>query len=260
MKKVVLKKVDLVKFNSFIDTLTPLNETGTIYFKIDDKEISTDSHNPSGTIIKSLRASIGELCEESNLDKVGEPIKLCFYEGKKVKKALSFLSGNEINCEITFAEMEGELYAETMTVSSPKVSIKLDAADPTLFEYANVPEDAIAKVKDTSGADCNFRMTANEVLQIQKFFELDNNEEFEFQVNGKVQASSDGDWQQTISDDFEGLEGGGLNTYKISQDLFKLLDQKSYLVYPIMDDTKIIFEAEDKTMEVVITLHEDVEL
>ena len=32
------------------------------------------------------------------------------------------------------------------------------------------------------------------------------------------------------------------------------------MVYPILDETKIIFEAEDKTMEVVITLHEDLEL
>ena len=58
MKKVVLKKVDLVKFNNFIDTLIPLDEASTIYFKIDKHGIKSDAHNSSGTLIKSLRADI----------------------------------------------------------------------------------------------------------------------------------------------------------------------------------------------------------
>jgi hypothetical protein len=261
MKKVVLKTVDLVKFNNFIDSLIPLSESGTIYFKIDSKGIDTDSHNDSGTIIKSLRTDINSVCGEHNLDKVDAPIKLCFYDGKKVKKAFSFLSGNEIKCEITYNELEstGELFAETMTVSSPKVSITLDAADPELFEFANVPEESIAEVKDTSGADCNFRMTANEIIQVQKFFDFDTNDEVEFQVNGEVRVVSDGAFNMAISDDFGGIEGE-MKSYKISKDLLSLVDANAYVVYPMLDDCKIIFEAEDKASEIVITLHEEVDL
>jgi len=262
MKKVVLKTVDLVKFNSFIDSLIPLSESGTIYFKIDSEGLSTDSHNSSGTIIKSLRTSIGEICGESNLDKVEGPIKFCFYDGKKVKKAFSFLSGSDIKCEITFQKLDstGELFAESMRVSSPKISFTLDAADPDLFEFANVPAESIAEVKDVTNADCNFRMTANEILQVQKFFDFDTNEEVEFQVNGEVRVVSEGAYNIAISDDFEGLSGGGTNSYKVSKDLFKLLDFNTYIVYPLIDECKIIFEAEDKTSEVVLTLHEDLEL
>lgn len=262
MKKVVLKTVDLVKFNNFIDSLIPLSDSGTIYFKIDENGIDTDSHNDSGTIVKSVRTGIASICGEHNLDSVGQPIKLCFYDGKKVKKAFSFLSGNEIKCEITYNELEetGELFAEKMTVSSPKVSISLDAADPELFEFANVPEEAIAELKDTAAADCKFRMTANEILQVQKFFDFDTNEEVEFQVNGEVRVVSDGAFNMAISDEFEGLEGGAVKNYKVSKDLFKLVDANSYMVYPLLDECKIIFEADDKSSEVVITLHEEVDL
>ncbi len=260
MKKVVLKTVDLVKFNNFIDSLISLNESGTIYFKIDENGLDTDSHNDSGTIIKSMRMGIGELCGESNLDKLGKAIKLCFYDGSKVKKAFSFLSGNEIKAEITFTELEGELFAETMKVSSPKISITLDAADPDLFEFANVPEEAIEQVKDTSDADCKFRMTANEILQVKKFMDFDSNDELEFHVNGEVKVCSDGAYSIDIDDEFEGLPDGGANTYKIDKKLFKAVDVNSYSVYPIMAEDKIIFKTDDNTMEVVITLHEDIDL
>jgi len=262
MKKVVLKTVDLVKFNNFIDSLIPLNETGTIYFKIDSKYISTDSHNDSGTIIKSLKSEISQICGESNLDSIDKPIKLCFYDGKKVKKAFSFLSGNEITCEISFSELEstGEYFAETVKISSPKISITLDAADPELFEFANVPEDKIEEVKNVSNADCNFRMSANEILQVQKFLDFDKNEEVEFRVNGQVTVCSEDAYDISISDDFEGLPNGGMNIYKIGKELFKLVDSNSYVVYPVLDECKIIFKAEDNSTQVVITLHEDIDL
>jgi hypothetical protein len=259
MKKVVLETVDLVKLNNFIDSLISLNGSGTIYFKLGKNGISTDSHNESGTIVKSIRNGLNDICGSSNIDKLDKPIKLCFYDGKKVKKAFSFLSGNEIKCEIEFAELEDEYFAKSMKVSSPKISITLDAADPELFEFANVPEEGIAAVKDTSAADCKFRMTSNEVLQVQKFFDFDTNEEIEFKVNGAVRVCSKDSYDIDISDDFEGIDGDA-RSYVISKELFTLLDVNSYWVYPIYDETKIIFEAEDNSMEVVITLFEDVEL
>lgn len=264
MKKVVLKKVDLVKFNNFIDSLIPLSESGTIYFKINQSSILTDSHNDSATVIKSMRMGIDELCEESNVAELPSQVKLCFYDGGKVKKAFSFLSGNEIKCEITFSELETEngmeLFAETMKVSSPKISITLDAADPSLFEFANVPEEVIEQVKETSEADCSFRMSENEVLQVQKFMDFDSNDEVEFIVNGEVKVCSEDAYEIAIADDFEGLEGGGVNRYKIDKKLFKLVDVRPYMVYPLLDASKIIFKTDDKSMEVVITLHEDADI
>ncbi len=260
MKKVVLKTVDLVKFNNFIDSLIPLSDSSTIYFKLDKNGLSTDAHNDSGTIIKSMRTSITQICGESNIDSIDKPIKLCFYDGKKVKKAFSFLSGNEIKCEINFTELEGEYFAETMKVSSPKIALTLDGADPTLFEFANVPEEAIEQVKDTSDADCNFRLTSNEILQIQKFMDFDSSDEVEFKVNGQVKVCSEDSYEIAVADDFGGLGTGRENSYKVAKELFQKLDINSYVVYPIIDDSKIIFEAEDNTMEVVITLHEDIDL
>ena len=262
MKKVVLKTVDLVKFNNFIDSLIPLDDASTIYFKIDQEGIRTDAHNSSGTLIKSMRMQIGELCGESNLDNenLSSPIKLCFYDGNKVKKAFSFLSGGEIKIEIVYSELDGEYFGESMKVSSPKISLTLDAADPTLFEFANVPEEKIAQVKDTTSSDCTFKMTANEILQVKKFMDFDSSDELEFKVNGQVKVCSEGSYSIDIDEEFEGLVGGGEKSYKLDKKLFKAVDANSYNVYPILDEDKIIFETIDKTMEVVITLHEEVEL
>ena len=260
MKKVVLKTVDLVKFNLFIDSLIPLNDAGTVYFKIDSNGIDTDSHNEAGTIIKSLRMGMDELCGQSNIESVGSPIKLCFYEGKKVKKAFSFLSGNEIKCEIAYSEMEGELYAETLKVSSPKVSITLDAADPDLFEFANVPEESIEACKDTTESDCKFSITTNEIIQIKKFMDFDSSDEVEFRVNGTVKVCSEDSYEIDIADDFGGTNNGNQYVYKIGKDLFNKLDLNNYTVYPNLEDNKIIFVADDGKMETVITLHEEVDL
>jgi hypothetical protein len=259
MKKAVLKKVDLVKFKEFIDSLVPLSESGTIYFKINDKYISTDSHNESGTIIKSMKTDLSQICESSNLSEIKQTIKLCFYEGKKVLKAFSFLSGNEINLEINFTEFEDELYAESMKIASPKVSISLDAADPSLFEFANVPEESIAEAKDISDADCQFKMTSNEMMQIKKFCDIDTNEEIEIIVNDKVSVASKGSFNIDITDnEFTGL--GKTLSYKISKELIRLIDANHYIVYPIFENKRIVFKAEDNSIDVVVTLHEDFEI
>ena len=259
MKKVVLKKVDLVKFKDFIDSLVPLSDAGTVYFKLTPEGLVTDSHNEAGNIIKSIKTSLGEICEESDISTFGKTIKLCFYEGKKVLKAFSFLSGNEINCEITFVEYEGEYYSEKLKISSPKVSITLDGADPSLFEFENVPEDAMESIKNSYlDADCSFRISANEIMQIQKFCDFDTNEDITFSVNGEVKVISDDSFDFSIADDFEGVENP--RNYKLSKELFNLIDTTSYKVYPIADEDRMIFKAEDNSIDIVVTLNEDFDI
>ena len=159
--------------------------------------------------------------------------------------------------EITFTEFEGEYFAESMKVSSPKVSITLDAADPTLFHFENVPEESITAVKDTSESDCNFNLTANEIIQIKKFMDFDSNDEVEFKVNGTVQVCSEGAYEIQIDEEY--TSNGSENIYKIDKQLFKMVDINSYTVYPIKDEDKVIFESTDGSMEIVVTLHEDVD-
>lgn len=254
MKKVTLKNVNLTKFSDLIATLIPLNDANTVYFNIDSDRIFTDSHNDSGTIIKSISKPIKTLSTEHNIE---DKIKLCFYDGKKVLKAFSFLNGNDVDCQITYQEIDGENYAETLKVISPKINITLDAADPSLIEFANVPEDAIQNVKNTDNADCSFNMTNSELIQVQKLCEFDNNSELTFSINGKVRVGTEGAFEINIDDSFEGLDSGE-KTYKIDKELFKLIDHSDYKVYPIMEDFRIVFCSEKDNIDIVVTLHEEV--
>lgn len=257
MSKIILKDVNLSNFSSFIGALTPLNEASTVYFTIDKDGVRTDSHNDSGTIIKSVNVPLSEICESSNLDKVEGGVRVCFYDGKKVLKAFGFLGDSKVNCEFKFAELEGENYAQSCKIASAKMNLSIDAADPSLIEFANVPEDAIENVKDVSGADCNFKLNSEELSQIQKLCDFDTNSEITFYVNGSVKVGTEDSFEISVDEDFEGNEGNATN-YNIDRELFKLIDSDNYQVYPNMDDFKITFKAESGRMDVVVTLHEDV--
>lgn len=256
MNKITLKTVDLVKFNNFVDSLIPLSDSGTIYFKLDKKGLSTDAHNESGTIVKSITLELSKLCGESNVSNLEKPIKLCFYDGNKVKKAFSFLSGNEISMEITFEEYEGELYAQVMKISSPKISINLDAADPSLFEFANVPEDAIENLKNTENSDCKFRISANEILNIKKFMDFDSNSSIKIKIADTVKICSDKVYEIDIDDSFEGISGKQ-KIYKVDKKLFKLLDVNTYDVYPSTENDIIVFVSIDNLTTTILTLDEE---
>jgi hypothetical protein len=254
MKKVALKNLNLTNFSNFVGTLIPLNEASTIYFNIDSDRIYTDSHNDSGTIIKSISRNISTIAEKNNIE---EKIKLCFYDGKKVLKALSFLNGNTVDCVIGYQEVDGENYAETLKIVGSKMNITLDAADPELIEFANVPEDAIQDVKSVDSADCSFTITGSELLQIQKLCDFDNSSELTFSVNGSVKVGTENSFEIKIDENFEGLNGQE-KVYKIDKDLFKLIDQGTYKVYPIGQDYRIIFKSEESATDIVVTLHEEV--
>ena len=201
MKKVALKNVNLTGFSDFIGTLIPLTEASTIYFIIDQERIYTDSHNDSGTIIKSISKDINKITEKHN---VTEKIKLCFYDGKRLLKAFSFLNGNTVDCVIGYTEVDGENFAQVLKIVGSKITITLDAADPSLIEFANVPEESIAEVKGTNNADCSFNTSRSELIQVQKLCEFGNKSEITINVNGKVKVGTEltltfPDIQKTIS-------------------------------------------------------------
>ena len=87
-----------------------------------------------GQFIKSISKGIDTMVEKHNIK---DKIKMSFYDGKKVLKAFSFLNGNTADCVISYQEVDGENYAETLKIVSPKMNITLDAADPSLIEFAN---------------------------------------------------------------------------------------------------------------------------
>lgn len=253
MKKVKLNNVDLTELSNFIGKLTPLNETSTVFFKLDKNYLSTDSHNDSATIVKCIRKEISSIVDENNIT---EDIKLCFYDGKKVVRALSFLSGNEVSCEISYDIIEGENFAQQLKISSSKMNIVIDAADPSLIEFANVPEDAIASLSDVSDTSIKFDITSNELLKLHKMLDFDTSSEIVVNVSDKVTIGIGNSFDLRVDDDFSGIENK--KTFKISKDLFKLIDETEYSVYVNEDDYRIILKSADNQMTVVVTLNEDI--
>jgi hypothetical protein len=252
MKKVVLKNLNLNKFSDFIGMLIPLNEAATTYFTIDEDRIYTDSHNDSGTIIKSVSLPITDICESHN---VTEKVKLCFYDGKKVLKAFGFLNGNTVNCQIDYTEVDGENYAQKMTNQSSKMKVSLDAADPSLIEFANVPEESMEEVKDVANAECTFKLSSNELLQIQKMCDFDTGNDLSFTINGSVKIGSKDIFELDIDENFAGTDT--LVECKLDKDLFKLIDSDAYDVYTLVEEGKVIFKSETNTNSVIVSLHEE---
>lgn len=254
MKKVELKKLDLTEFSNFISKLTPLNESGTIYFSMDNKSLFTDSHNDSKSIVKSIKKDLDIITGSHNIT---ERIKFCFYDGKKVLKAFSFLNGNEVNCTVIYDTVDGEYFAQSVKVFTNRMSITLDAADPSLIEFANVPDEVIDELKSTAHADCNFNMTQGDVLQISKLLDFDNNTEIFIKVSNDVKIGSGSSFEISVDEEFTGLVNEKI--YRIDKELFRLVDVSAYIVYPDFDNSRIIFNTHDKNTSIVVTLCEDVE-
>lgn len=253
MKKVKLEKVNLTELSNFISKLTPLNDTSTVFFSIDNNYIYTDSHNESATLIKSLRNEIGNICEVNNLT---EKVKLCFYDGRKVVRALSFLNGNSVNCEIHYDLIDGENYAKVLKISSQKMTISLDAADPSLIEFANVPEDAVKSLFDTANTNISFGITSNELLQLHKMLDFDSSNEVNIKISNDIKISCGNSFELSVDDTFEGI--ADKKVFKISKDLFKLIDETNYNIFVNEEDFRIVLKSVDKKLNLVVTLNEDV--
>ena len=255
MKKVVLKNLNLNSINTLLDILIPLSDSGTVYFKVSDKGIFTDSHNSSGTIIKSVKMMSGKVFSDAT-GLTEKPIKMSFYDGKKVKNALSFLTGSDITATLDVTEMDNELYAESMTINTPKVKFKLRAADPSLIEFANVPEESMSSVFDTESTDLSFNLTVNEISQIKKICVLDRSDEISIVVEKGDIIVTGSDDSFSISLDAKADENIN-NTYRVDKELFNLIDINNYTVYASLEDSKLILISELKDCDIVVTLHEE---
>ena len=246
MKNVTLEGLNLGEFSKFISTLASLSKGKSVYFAIDNDSVYSDSYIESKTLIKSLRYSLTDFCDNESIN---DAIKFTFFSGKKIKDALSFLNGDTLSLSIDYDNYDGDNYCSSVTLSDGVLNIQLNGANPNLVVFANVPKEVIGDLTSTENANSRFRITSTELAQIKSLLKLDTNNHVTFVVEADdVHIKSDGSFNRALEG--TNLEVTTTGEYPISKELIPLLENDIYDVYP-MDNNLILKSIDGKTVNVV---------
>jgi len=246
MKNVTLSNVNLGEFSKFIGTLSSLSKGKSVYFVIDNDAVYSDSYIESRTLIKSLRYSLADFCENESIN---DTIKFTFFSGKKIKDALSYLNGDNLSIEVAYDEYDDSNYCSSITLSDGLLNITLNGADPGLVAFANVPQDVIGDLTSVEDANSQFRITTSELTQIKSLLKLDANEHITFVVEAdSVYVKSNGSFNRAIEG--TNLEVKSTGEYPISKELIPLIENDIYDVYSL-EDQLIMKSIDGKNVNVI---------
>lgn len=245
MKKLELTGVNIANFTKFLSMLTKLSPSSTIYFILDKNTVISDSFIESKSLIKSLRFSMSDFFAE---DEIKDTIKFTFYSGKKLKEAFSYLNGSNIRITVNYDTYEGEYFCTQLNISDGKLKLNIDCSDPSLIEFASVPQAAINKLSDVESATNSFRLNVNELKQLKDLEKFDTNPYVTLSINGSIKIKSRNSFEIDINDDMENAKNAG--EFNIDKQLLALVEDETYTAYTL-EDRLILKSVDDKITNIV---------
>ena len=239
--EIKITRLDIASITQFISKLTSIDKV--VYLKINGDNLISSVYLPERDAVKLQEVSVDEIMSfKKGPDKV---LKMSFFNGSKVIEALKNFGNTDIS-EITGAiectELDGDLVATYIKVSSPDLTLKISCTDPVLG-FMDLSGEQIKSIFSKNDVMFDFDLEVFMQSKITSLFNLDKDIDT-FKIvyeddNIRIKGESY-DAKITQTDRSSASSGTEVMVYK---KYFNLLDKEAYTVS--VCPNKLIFKSKD---------------
>jgi hypothetical protein len=249
--EIKLTRVDVEALSSFISKLTSIDKF--VYLKINGESLVSSVYLPERDAVKVQEVPVDEIFSfEKQPDK---NLKISFFNGSKINEALRNFSdtdASELTGVVECAEMEGELIATKIKISSTDLTLSLACSDPSLG-FIDLTSDQVKVIFSKKDLMFDFDLEPFMQTKISSLFNLDKDSDtFKIQyTHDAVRVKGDSfDAKITQTDATAGdVNGAEVMLYK---KYFNLLDKESYVVSVCLN--KLIFKSKDSNTLLTVSV------
>ena len=248
--EIKLTRIDVDALTSFISKLTSIDKF--IYLKIKGDSLVSSVYLPEKDAVKIQEVPVDEIFSFESQPE--SDLKISFFNGSKVSEALRNFNGtaaDELSAVIECAEMEGELVATNLKVSSPDLTLSLVCSDPTLG-FMDLTADQIKAIFSKKDLMFDFDLEPFMLSKITTLFSLDKDSDT-FKIvytNDAVRIKGDSYDAKITTTEKSSVETG--TEVMLYKKYFNLLDKESYVVS--VCPNKLVFKSKDSNTLLTVSV------
>jgi hypothetical protein len=248
--EIKLTRVDVDALTSFISKLTSIDKF--IYLKIKGDSLVSSVYLPEKDAVKIQEVPVDEIFSFESQPE--SDLKISFFNGSKVSEALRNFNGtdaDDLSAIIECAEMEGELVATNLKVSSSDLTLSLVCSDPTLG-FMDLSADQIKAIFNKKDLMFDFDLEPFMLSKITTLFGLDKDSDT-FKIvytDDAVRIKGDSYNAKITTTDKSSVETG--TEVMLYKKYFNLLDKESYVVS--VCPNKLVFKSKDSNTLLTVSV------
>lgn len=248
--EIKLTRVDVDALTSFISKLTSIDKF--VYLKIKGESLISSVYLPEKDAVKVQEVPVDEIFSFESQPE--QDLKVSFFNGGKVIEALRNFNGvdaDELTSVIECAEMDGDLIATSLKISSSDLTLTLACSDPTLG-FMDLTADQIKAIFSKKDLMFDFDLEPFMLTKITSLFALDKDSDT-FKIvytTDAVRIKGDSYDAKITSTDKSSVETG--TEVMLYKKYFGLLDKESYVVS--VCPNKLIFKSKDSNTLLTVSV------
>jgi hypothetical protein len=248
--EIKLTRVDVEALTSFISKLTSIDKF--VYLKIKGENLVSSVYLPERDAVKVQEVPVDEIFTFEKQPEMN--LKISFFNGSKINEALRNFSdtdSNELTGVVECAEMEGELIATRVKISSPSLTLSLACSDPSLG-FIDLTADQVKQIFNKKDVMFDFDLEPFMQSKLSSLFNLDKDSDtFKIQyIEDSVRVKGDSYDAKITETDKSSVESG--SEVMLYKKYFNLLDKESYTVS--VCPNKLVFKSKDSNTLLTVSV------
>lgn len=235
---VKIKSVNKENLNAFIKKL--LSVDSFIFMTTDNDKIKSSVFFPERDAVKLASVPTSDIFDA----KFDEPVKLSFFDGKKVISYLSHFNG-EIEGKIKCEDYEDSMRATDVLFKDEDLKINIPCTDFSL-SFMEMSDDEISRAFSTEDNLFEFDLKCDAISRIKSLGTLDNSDTFTLYKNNKGVGVKGDNYNNILVKENDDID----ESVVLYKKYLELLDREDYKVY--VCDCKVIFESENTDTKLCI--------
>ena len=248
--EIKLTRIDVDALTSFISKLTSIDKF--VYLKIKGESLASSVYLPEKDAVKVQEVPVDEIFSFENQPE--SDLKISFFNGGKVIEALRNFNGtdaDELSAIIECVEMEGEVVATSLKISSSDLTLSLACSDPTLG-FMDLTADQIKAIFSKKDLMFDFDLEPFMLSKITTLFGLEKDSDT-FKIvytDDAVRVKGDSYNAKITTTDSSTVETG--TEVMLYKKYFGLLDKESYVVS--VCPNKLVFKSKDSNTLLTVSV------
>lgn len=218
-----IKTIHLDEFQAFIKKLLAIDKF--IYMNITSKKVVSSVYFPQKDAVKLVSVDLEDIFEfEQSLD---DNIKVSFFNGSKVKEALSFFKDGNVSAKISLEDSNGTFMINEFTIFNDKLSISLFVGDPNL-SFMEMSTDDIQRAFDIKSEVYRFELGKDVIDDMKSLFNINKeNDTFKFILDDTNLKIKEEHYENLISNSVK-VKSDTKKQATIYKKYISILDKENY--------------------------------